>query len=79
MRVCSVPFWYEKNELFAQVQYIIVDMGSFFSPIPNNRNITMWQKIKEKVQAGILAYWSQTVWFVAGVVLGATLLGGLIL
>lgn len=54
-------------------------MGSFFGPIPNNRNITMWQKIKEKVQAGILAYWSQTVWFVAGVVLGATLLGGLIL
>jgi len=39
----------------------------------------MWKTIQEKIQAGILAYWSQTLWFIIGTVLGATMLGGLVM
>lgn len=38
----------------------------------------MWKTIQEKIQGGILAYWSQVVWFVLGTLLGAMLLGGLV-
>ena len=38
----------------------------------------MWKTILEKIQSGILAYWSQVTWFVLGVLLGTMLLGGLV-
>jgi hypothetical protein len=37
----------------------------------------MWNTFKEKIKAGVLAFWSQTLWFVLGTLLGVMVLGGL--
>jgi hypothetical protein len=33
-------------------------------------NTTMWKIIQEKLQASVLAYWSQVLWCVIGLVMG---------
>ena len=38
----------------------------------------MWKTILDKINGGILAFWSQLLWFVLGALLGALLLGGLV-
>lgn len=38
----------------------------------------MWETMKSKIKASILAYWSQVTWFVLGCVLGVVVLGGLV-
>ena len=38
----------------------------------------MWKTILDKINGGILAFWSQLLWFVLGALLGAMLLGGLV-
>ena len=38
----------------------------------------MWKQILTKVNASLLANWSQLVWFVLGTILGVFLLGGLV-
>ena len=54
-----------------------VDFSAHF-PLIWSYNINMWKTILQKVQAGVLAYWSQVLWFILGGFLGVVLLGGLV-
>jgi len=58
--------------------HYIIELRELFSSSICLLYITMWKQILSKVNASILAHWSQVVWFVVGTLAGAFLLGGLV-
>ena len=55
--------------------YIIDDRAPIVPSIPTKSELKiMWKTIRNKIKEGLVAFWSQTLWFVIGMVVGFMLL-----